>query len=101
MVTGHVFIGTSLDGFIARENGDIGWLLSRNEPGENYGYDEFMARIDAIIMGRGSFEAVQDSDPWPYERPVLVLSRTLLGQPVPPRLAGRVRFLGGSPEDED
>lgn len=99
MTTGHVFIGASLDGFIAREDGDIGWLLSRNEPGENYGYDEFMANIDAIVMGRGSFEAVRDSDPWFYERPVLVLSSTLAGQPVPPRLAGRVRFFGGSPKE--
>ncbi|MFK0162573.1 dihydrofolate reductase family protein [Rhizobium sp. NPDC090279] len=98
MITGHVFIATSLDGFIARDNGDIAWLLERDASGEDHGYDDFIRDIDAIIMGRGTFEAVRDMKPWFYSRPVLVLSATLAEQPVPADLAGKVRFMGKSPQ---
>jgi dihydrofolate reductase len=77
MISWHVFIATSLDGFIARDDGDIGWLLQRDDPSEDHGYDAFIADIDAILMGRGSFEAVRYTEPWLYTRPVLVLSRSL------------------------
>lgn len=97
MITGHVFIATSLDGFIAREDGDIAWLLSRDDPAEDHGYDDFIRDIDALVMGRGSYEAVSAMGEWPYDRPVLVLSRRLAGAPVPPALAGRVRFADLSP----
>jgi dihydrofolate reductase len=94
-ITGHVFIATSLDGFIARSDGGLDWLLSRDDPGEDHGYADFIAEIDGIVMGRGSFETVAALDPWPYERPVVVLSRTLSAVPEP--LAGRVRILDISP----
>lgn len=97
MITGHVFIATSLDGFIAREDGDIGWLLAHDNSDEDHGYDGFIEDIDAIIMGRGTFEAVRDMTPWFYNRPVLVLSRTLAGQKVPPALSGKVRFSDSAP----
>jgi dihydrofolate reductase len=51
-----VFIGTSVDGFIARPNGDLDFLpLGGGEP---HGYDEFMANIDALVIGRKTFETV-------------------------------------------
>lgn len=56
MITGHVFIATSLDGFIARSDGDIAWLLERDNPDEDHGYAAFIANIDVILMGRGTFE---------------------------------------------
>ncbi|MFS2024039.1 dihydrofolate reductase family protein [Massilia sp. CT11-137] len=99
MTTGHVFIATSLDGYIARPDGDIGWLLARDDPNEDHGYDTFIADKDAIVMGRGSYEKVATFDPWPYDRPVLVLSRQLAGTPVPDRLRGKVRFADLSPPD--
>ncbi len=99
MTTGHVFIATSLDGFIARPDGSLDWLLSRDAPGEDHGYDTFMQRIDGLVMGRGTYEAVLGFDPWPYDKPVLVLSRTLAGTPVPDHLAGRVRFADLSPAE--
>ncbi|MEW9550609.1 dihydrofolate reductase family protein [Nonomuraea sp. NPDC050783] len=84
MASGHpftssVFIGTSLDGFIAREDGDLGWLTSRGEAaGTDLGYQEFIDGIDAIVMGRGTYETGLSFDPWPYEgRDVAVLSTTL------------------------
>jgi dihydrofolate reductase len=73
-----VYIATSLDGFIARKDGSIDWLTSIEDPaGEDYGYAEFMEGIDAIVMGRGTFETILSFPSWPYTRPVFVLSSTL------------------------
>jgi dihydrofolate reductase len=98
MITGHVFIASSLDGYIARPDGDIGWLLARDDPREDHGYDAFIADKDAIVMGRGSYEQVATFDKWPYDRPVVVLSSRLAGTPVPGRLHGKVRFADLTPE---
>jgi dihydrofolate reductase len=77
-----VFIATSLDGFIARPNGDLDWLPEGG--GEPHGYDEFMATVDALVIGRKTFETVLAFETWPYgTRPVVVLSRTLLELTVP------------------
>jgi len=68
-----VFIGTSLDGFIARANGDLDFLPPGG--GEPHGYDEFMASVDAIVIGRNTFETVLTLGPWPYgDKRVVVLS---------------------------
>jgi dihydrofolate reductase len=75
----HVFIATSLDGFIARPDGSLDWLMRAQATapaGEDFGYADFMAGIDALVMGRKTFETVLGFDPWPYgERPVWVMSR--------------------------
>lgn len=99
MISGHVFIATSLDGYIARVDGDIGWLLQRDDPAEDHGYHDFIADKDVIVMGRGSYEKAAGFDPWPYDRPVLVLSQQLAGTPVPAALQGKVRFSGASPAE--
>lgn len=99
MITGHVFIAVSLDGYIARPDGEIDWLLSRDHPDEDHGYDDFIADKDAIVMGRGSYEKVSSFDTWPYDRPVLVLSKRLCGAPVPDSLQGKVRFADLAPAD--
>lgn len=98
MTTAHVFIATSLDGFIARPDGDIGWLLARDNPAEDHGYSGFIADKDMIVMGRGSYEKVLTFDAWPYDRPVLVLSERLAGMPVPGALEGKVRFARLTPK---
>lgn len=72
--TAHVSIATSLDGFIARTDGDIGWLLRRDDPTEDHGHAAFIADKEVIVMGRGSYEKALTFDTWPYDRPVLVLS---------------------------
>jgi dihydrofolate reductase len=97
MISAHVFIATSLDGYIARLDGDIGWLLQRDDPAEDHGYRDFIADKDAIVMGRGSFEKVLGFDPWPYELQVVVLSKQLAGTPVPEALRGKVRFAAAEP----
>jgi len=68
-----VFIATSLDGFIAREDGALDWLPT--DGGEPHGYDEFIASVDAIVIGRKTFETVLTFDSWPYgTKPVVVLT---------------------------
>lgn len=81
--TAHVFIATSLDGFIARPDGDIDWLLQRDDPSEDHGYSDFIADKDVIVMGRGSYEKVRTFDTWFYDRPVVVVSEQLADSPVP------------------
>lgn len=73
-----VFIATSLDGFIARTDGSIDWLTSRGENAGDTGYDEFMAAIDTVVLGRKTYEKVLTFDFWPYDgKQVEVLSSTL------------------------
>jgi dihydrofolate reductase len=67
-----VFIGTSVDGFIARANGDIDWLPTVVE---DHGYNDFFSSVDALVIGRGTFETVLTFGEWPYgKKPVVVLS---------------------------
>lgn len=74
----YVFIAASIDGYIARGDGSIDWLTGHEDPtGGEYGYGAFIESIDAIVMGRRTYETVANLDPWPYPRPVFVLSSTL------------------------
>jgi len=71
-MTVSVFVGTSVDGFIARPNGELDFLP---EGGEPHGYDEFIASVDAIVIGRKTFETVLAFQAWPYgDKRVVVLS---------------------------
>ncbi len=99
MVSSHVFIAVSLDGYIARQDGDIDWLLQRDDPTEDHGYTAFIADKEWIVMGRGSYEKVLTFKEWPYDRPVLVLSRQLADTPVPEALKGKVQFSRLTPKD--
>lgn len=74
-----VYIATSLDGFIARENGDLDWLPGSDgggdDAGEDYGYHEFMESVDVLVMGRHTFEKVLGFGEWAYGKTkVVVLS---------------------------
>lgn len=90
-----VYIGTSLDGFIAREDGDIDWLVQfANEEAIN-AYKEFISRIDAIIVGRGTFEKVLSFPYWPYEKEVFVLSTSI--KQVPDITGAKVAVLSMKP----
>jgi dihydrofolate reductase len=62
-----------VDGFIARANGDLDWLPA--DGGEPHGYEEFIASVDALVLGRKSYEKVLTFDTWPYgDKRVVVLS---------------------------
>jgi dihydrofolate reductase len=68
-----VFVGASVDGFIARPNGELDWLPA--DGGEPHGYDEFMESVDALVIGRKTFETVLSFKTWPYgQKRVVVLS---------------------------
>ncbi len=95
-----VFIATSLDGYIARENGDIDWLEKiESSPQENYGYSAFIKQVDGIIMGRVSYEKVISFDSWPYEIPVIVMSNTLVNKDVPNHLQDKIEIMSAPPVD--
>ena len=89
------FIGTSLDGFIARANGSFDFLPAGG--GEPHGYDEFMASVDALVIGRNTYEVVLAFETWPYEeKPVFVLSSRALA-PAPPGAV--VHHMSGEPAE--
>lgn len=96
------FIATSLDGYIARPDGDLDWLFSAAptegaEP-QDYGYNRFMATVDTIVMGRHTFEKVLTFGRWPYEgKQVVVLTSHDLD--VPGELRESVRAMAGDPAD--
>lgn len=93
-----VFVGTSLDGFIARPNGDWDWMQGQGGEGSgDYGYDSFVTRIDAIVMGRKTFEKVLTFDTWPYQKPVIVLSHRHLE--IPAGLREKVETMAGTPQE--
>lgn len=94
-----VFIATSLDGFIARPDGDVSWLDEYEPPGEedDAGYSELFNKVDALVLGRGTFEKVLTFE-WPYgAKPIIVLSSTLLH--VPEKLKDSVRIANSTPSD--
>jgi dihydrofolate reductase len=93
-----VYIACSLDGFIARKDGSIDWLMETPNPeNSDYGFSAFMDRIDGIIMGRSTFETVLSFEQWPYTKPVYVLSHTL--KEVPPRLRDKAEVVQGDLQD--
>jgi dihydrofolate reductase len=70
-----VFIATSLDGFIAEEDGGLAFLASAESGTHDYGYAEFIASIDAIVMGRSTYEVGLGFPSWPYAgKRVIVLT---------------------------
>lgn len=108
-----VYIATSLDGFIARPNGDIDWLDSAGSNGadepddtanesrgseepEDFGYEAFMATVDCMVMGRNSLEKVLTFPGWPYEGQRVVVLSTTLAEP-PPQAQGKVEMCREDP----
>jgi len=91
-----VFIGTSVDGFIARTNGALDFLPEGG--GEPHGYNEFIASVDAIVIGRKTFETVLAFDTWPYgdKRVVVLSSRPIDLSAV---RGGVVEQMGGPPAE--
>jgi dihydrofolate reductase len=95
----HVFIATSLDGYIADADGGVGFLDTFPMPeGDDMGYYAFMAQVDALLMGRKSFETVLSFGvEWPYAKPVFVWSQTL--DQIPEELAGKAELVRGTLEE--
>ena len=112
-----VYMGSSLDGFIARKDGGIDWLefespdeRSTDDSGtdsgaddsgyEDYGFAEFMESVDMLLMGRHTFELVLTFDEWVYgDTHLTVLSNTLGPEAIPARMEGRVSITSGDPAE--
>ena len=70
------YVAASLDGFIATADGGIDWLRPFENTGEDYGYGEFYASIEAVLMGRKTYEKSLEFPEWPYSgKPYWVLSK--------------------------
>jgi len=94
-MTASVFIGTSVDGFIARANDDLDFLPPGG--GEPHGYNEFIASVDAIVIGRKTFEKVLTFGDWPYgNKRVVVLSSRPIHLSV---VRGVVEQMAGQPAE--
>jgi dihydrofolate reductase len=93
------YIATSLDGFIARENGALDWLpgSAGASDGEDYGYHEFMETVDVLLMGCKTYEQVRSFGQWPYgEKRVMVWSRYAVQ--IPANLSKTVEYRSSTPE---
>ncbi|MFW9808885.1 MAG: dihydrofolate reductase family protein [Candidatus Thorarchaeota archaeon] len=96
-MTNYVYIATSLDGFIATGDGGLDWLNEiPNSEKSDFGYAEFMRGIDAIVMGRKTFEKILAFDAWPYDIPVYVLSKRRIS--IPDELDDKVEIITGNPK---
>jgi dihydrofolate reductase len=90
----YVYIAASLDGYIATTEGGLDWLMEIPNPeGSDYGFAEFMNKIDALVMGRNTFEKVLTFDEWVYDKPVFVLSNSL--STIPDNIAGKAEIING------
>ncbi len=96
---GHVYMAASLDGYIARLDGNLDWLERQDTKGEDYGYDAFMDFVDGLVMGRKTFEKVLSFGTWPYAKPVVVLSRTITQNDIPPHLSKNVTVYDYTPSE--
>lgn len=94
-----VYVGASLDGYIADKDGGLDFLQSVPNPDNlDFGFQKFMDGIDALVMGRKTFETVLGfGGPWPYSKPVFVLSSVM--NSVPESLAGKAGIIHGTPEE--
>jgi dihydrofolate reductase len=90
-----VFIATSLDGYIARKDGGLDWLPEEPEP---HGYEEFFASVDAVVIGRGTYETVLGFGGWAYgKKPAVVL--TSEPSKIRPPKEALCEAMGGEPKE--
>ena len=95
MMAIKVFVGTSLDGYIADRDGGLGFLETVPNPDNvDFGFTPFMESVDAVLMGRKTLDMVLSFNlPWHYSKPVFVLSSTM--KEVPANLEGKVEIVSG------
>ena len=106
-----VYIATSLDGFIARPDGGLDWLPGAGDtseggsgdaaPGEDYGFEAFINSVDALLMGRNTYEILRGfGGDWPYgDTPAYVLSHTLRKEDIPDKHKNLVQLTKGQPAE--
>lgn len=91
------YLAQSLDGYIAGPNDELDWLGQIDNPEQSdFGFADFMAGVDALLMGRRTFEVVAGIGLWPYSKPVFVASNSLAE--VPATLQGKATIVRGDLE---
>ena len=91
-----VYVGLTIDGFLARPDGALDFLPTPSDPNEDFGFADFLASVDVVVMGRKTFDQVaafvKDGVPWPYAgMPVYVVSRTMRQEDIPPETLAAAR----------
>ncbi len=99
-MTNYIYIAQSLDGYIATKDGGINWL-NELPPADAHDDDflQFMEKIDALIMGRKTYEKVLSFGIWPYEKPVFVLSHSLSQDDIPAHLKEKAYIISAPLSD--
>ena len=98
MIKTTVYIAISLDGFIARKDGGLDWLPTPAEGDDDLGFSAFFDSIDALVMGRNTYDMVASFGQWAYgDTPVFVLSHRSVAAPA--GTEARVESLAGTPEE--
>jgi dihydrofolate reductase len=85
--TGHVFLGMSVDGFIARDDDSLDFLSGSGEGAGDAGFTPFVDSIDALLMGRGTYDVIAGEQEWPYQGKPLHLLSTTVADDADPRVA--------------
>ncbi|WP_428407417.1 dihydrofolate reductase family protein [Hyphococcus sp.] len=98
-MTNYVYLGASIDGYISARDGGLGWLEYVPTPkGDDLGFADFMAKVDAVVMGRKTFETlIGFGVGWHYPKPGIILSTTM--NEAPEAFAGHVEFASGTPQE--
>lgn len=94
-----VFVGTSLDGFIARADGRMDWMSAGGgqDSGADHGYEAFIATVDALVIGRKTYETVLGFETWPYGGKLVFVLSTHELAPAP--AGARVERMSGPPDE--
>lgn len=94
-----VYVGTSIDGYISAADGKLDWMSYVPIPeGDDLGFAAFIERVDAVVMGRKTFETlIGFGVGWHYPKPGIVLSSTM--RSAPDEFAAHVRFASGTPAE--
>jgi len=92
-----VYLATSIDGYIADRNGGIDWLnMVPNPSGDDLGWAEFLGRVDAVVMGRKTFEKVLSFGvDWPYPIPAFIVSTSM--KEIPSGYGDKIEIIRGTP----
>ena len=96
---GNVFMASSLDGFVARQNNSLDWLMKYGVDENDNSFKEFTKKMNALVMGSGTFKTVIGFDHWPYEMHTYVMSRTLTQNDVPEPLQNKVTVKSLNPKE--
>lgn len=96
---GYVFMASSLDGFVARQDNSLDWLMKYGIDENDTSFEEFTKNIDVLVMGSGTFKTVLGFEQWPYKMPVYVMSRRLTQDDVPEALQNQVTIKALNPKE--